>query len=242
MDWAYLFSADQWLTILVAFFSTLFGGLITFVVSFALTRMDRKQAEAQRAIERRESRAFLAHNAFVKLLQYGNAVKSLDHTIDQEFKQAHEDGNSKLDPSAIVRELVSIDVHFDPFKTEELSFLLFSGDAQLLGDLIVFEKRVETHQAVAQRYSDERLKLSEFLSQGGDVDASGDGVMLSGDLAGKEGQIVSLKVGSLNQLLVGLVEMLDRDLRDANSLLDRFLSSARAEFGDLFPNLKLEAV
>lgn len=69
-------TADQKLTIFVAFASALLGGLISIAASWFATRQSIVASEATRQLEKREREAFYAHQGLIKIQQYANAAHS----------------------------------------------------------------------------------------------------------------------------------------------------------------------
>jgi len=233
-------TSDQRLTVCIAVGSAILGGTISMATSWVLARQVNKHALKMREVEKLESGAFLAQRGFVKLLQFGNSVYSLKGTIDEQFDCASEEGDEDLLPVQKVQEINGMDTEFEVFFTEELAFLLHGEDAELLGDLLIFEKRIiSSNQAIAH-YNDKRAELTDMLEKGAIAVRGTAGTTLSSELEGREALLVDVRVGALQGLLGIIMERLEREVKQSRSLMNRFNVAAKREYGDLYPNLKFE--
>jgi hypothetical protein len=232
--------SDEWFTALVAIISTIVGGLVSFLATFWVSLSDRRHQTKVRRDEKLEDQVMAAHSAFVKLMRCLNSIYSVDRAIDGEFKRAHADGVTGLEPANFVREMIVFDERFDPLVSSELSFLLHSSDAVLLSDLLVFEKRSEMHNAVVKTYNTKRGELSAYLVTLLDENLDADGSIQPSKLNKAQKARVDAEIGGLNQILAQSIELLERDVIEGKQLLRRFLTAAKVEFGSLFPDLKLE--
>ncbi len=215
--------------------------MIAAVTSWLSTHQANRFALQQKKNDAAENGAFLAHKAFVKLLQLGNSVFSIEGTIDNQFNNASAEGNEALLPVQKVQEITGLETVFETFETEEIAFLLHGSDAELLGDLLVFEKRVISINEALREYNQRRSELTDILETGIVKADGGSGTVMSAELQGKDAVLVNLRVGALNGMIGTLIERIDRETQDAGVLLDRFSVAAKMEFGDLFPSLRLEA-
>ncbi|GEM_PF-6842846 len=234
-------TADQKLTLFVAFASALLGGLISTAASWLTTRQSIVANETTRQLEKREKEAFYAHQGLIKINQYANAAYSLKKMIDDQFDAANEAGHGDWLPVQKVRGTPKYDESFESFLSEEMVFLLKTKDSQMLGDMIVFEKRVVASLNNFHTYSEERIEWSKKL-QKGVIGSSQEGIpSLSAELEGEFAMIADAEAAFLTELLGGIMEMLDRDTKDGFSLLHRYNRAAKDEYGDLFPTLEYEA-
>ena len=199
-----------------------------------------KHALKLRRIEKSERGAFLAMQALVKLMQLANSAYSLKGTIDEQFDEAEESGHGDLLPVQKVKEIAGLETDFEFFLTEELAFLLHSEDADLLGELIVFEKRIISDNQAVAAYNKKRSELTDRLEAGAVAVDHAKGTVLSSELKGRDALLVDVRVGALQNLLGTIMERLDREVVDGRNLLNRLKDAARTEYGKLFPSLKFE--
>ncbi|WP_417724628.1 hypothetical protein [Salipiger sp.] len=231
-------NVDQRLTVMVAVGSLILGGAISIVSSFIARSQSNRFALKQKAIDRSEIRASLAQGAFVKILQYANYMHSMKGTIDDQFDEADAEGHGALLPVQKIQEIGSLRANFERFRTEEITFLLRGSDAELLGDLLIFERRAESMESAVSLYNERRAELTARL-EAGSVSANTDGAaVLTSVLEGREAILADVRIGALQRLLGTIMERLDRDVVFGRRLLARFQEAARKEFGDLFPNLQ----
>ena len=233
-------SLDQIIVFIGTLLSVTLGGLISFTTAYLLQKRADKSAEEMRIQIKQETNSFYAHQGFVKLLQYANSAYSLQRAINNQFDDAAEAGNASMEPVQKVQEILGAEANFESFLSEELVFLLHSKDAQLLGDLIVFEKRVLGHIQGIGNYNEKRAALFGIIEEGL-VGISGEsGTIISSELKGSQAIIASVQSAALNNLLGILMEQLERDVEDGKTLLNRYKDAAKEEYKELFPNLKLE--
>jgi len=240
MEWWSLLSSDQKLTVWVAIGSAVLGGTVSMATSWLLTMQANRHALKVRRVDRAERGAFLAQQALVKLLQLGNSAISLKGTIDDQFDEAAESGHEDLLPVQKVQKIEGLETDFENFLTEELAFLLHSHDADLLGELLVFEKRVISDNHAVATYNRMRTELTDRLEEGAVAVDHAKGTVLSSELKGREAILVDVRVGALQGLLGTIMERLSREVVDSRKLLGRLNAAAKQEYGDLFPSLKFE--
>lgn len=241
MDFLAEITVDQKLTILIAFSAALLGGLISFGASWFTTRQSINAAETTRKNEKREREAFYAHQGLIKIQQYANAVFSAKKLINDQFDAAYAEDHGDWRPVQKVQEMLSADAKFERFLAEEMVFLLRTKDAQLLGDMIIFEKRVISSLHSLEAYSGKRKKWTEKLEANVVAVLHGKGTTLSADLEGKEAMIADAEAAALDGIIGHTMETLCRDVIDGKSLLERYNVAAKQEYGNLFPTLKFEA-
>lgn len=233
-------NTDQQLTALLALFSVLVGGAISTIASWVVTSQSLKAQRRLRESENRELLASMAKQAMVKLMMLGSVPLSLKDAVDAQFASADEEGLSHLLPVHKIQEFVAVDVDIDRINPKEVSFLLHGSDAPLLGDIMIFEQRVGSILQVVLTYNAKRNELAEMLEKGALSTGGEAGNVLSTELCGADALLANVKTAALNNLIGEIVERLDRDAKDGLSLLKRFQSAARAEFGALFPELNVE--
>jgi hypothetical protein len=224
--------------VIVAFASALLGGAISFLTSFLLARSERSHSEKVRRSERLEARAYEAHSGLVKILQLANGLYSLDKAIQAEFDRAAAEPDPIQDPAMIVQEIPMGSHSIEALKADELAFLLHSPDANLLQELIVFEARARNHERIFLEYNDRRKDLTSIVESGL---TEVNGAAMRSELSGRDAMRAEVRVAALNQLLATEITLLERDVQEAKQLIDRFAIAARKEFGNLFPNLKMES-
>ena len=240
MDWWTELTPDQRLTIALAFASALLGGVISLSTSWLLAYQSNRASRLHSIAEKKDQKVFFAHQGFIKILQFANSAYSVKKAIDGQFDDANEAGHIDLEPVMKVQEILATEADFEAFQAEELVFLLHSNDANLVGDLIVFEKRVLAQRHVVRCYNEKRAELGKHIEAGLTGVSSDIGTVISSELSGREAMLARAKSNALNNLLGNFMQTLERDVADSKKLLERYKTAARAEFGNLFANLKLE--
>ncbi len=238
MEWLNVLNSDQRLTVLVAVLSTLLGGGVSLATSYFLAKSARSFDLKEKQKTQLEQRAFYAQKAIIKLFELGNSSISIKMHIDEQFDEADAAGDSGLEPVQKVQEIVSGNIKLETLLPEEIAFLLHTNESDLLMEILVFEKRVISHQAVVSAYNKYRAELTELMSSGL---VSAQGKVATVELKGTDGILANVKISALNNLLGQFMEKLDRDSIDAISLLNRFSSVAKKTFGEHFPTLVMEA-
>ena len=241
MDWWTELTPDQRLTIALAFASALLGGVISLSTSWLLAYQSNRASRLNSIAEKKDQKVFFAHQGFIKILQFANSAYSVKKAIDGQFDEANEAGHIYLEPVMKVQEILATEADFEAFQAEELVFLLHSKDANLVGDLIVFEKRVLAQRHVVRSYNEKRAELGKYIEAGLTGVSSETGTLVTSDLSGRDAILVRAKSNALNNLLGNFMQTLERDVSDGKELLERYKTAARTEFGNLFANLKLEA-
>ncbi len=239
--WAQL-TIEQKLTAFVAVVSVLLGGLVSLLTTLIIQWRSDRASERRRIEEIVENRAFQAQKGLIKTLQYVDAIFSLKATIDRQFENADQNGDADIEPVQKVQEVVSLDLNLEPYRIEELAFLLRSSDASLLQSLLLLERRTLSNFHVVGVYNTKRAILSDLIELGAEEISPGTGTVLTSTLSGVEALKVNLRIAVLNNVLGNLMESLDRDLREGKEYLSRFNRIAQSEFGEVFPALNLEDI
>ncbi len=240
MDWWSNLSADQQLTIALAFLSAVLGGLISLSTTWFMARQNNKFLTKTKIQDRQENRALLAHKTFIKTLQYLNSVHSIKGAIEDQFDAAEESGHGHLLPVQKVQEIQLLETNFDPYNTEELVFLLHRENAELVGDLLVFEKRAMSAPQAVALYNEKRMELTKMLETGAVSTESDEDAIMSSELVGADAILADVRVSALQALLGEIMSRLEREEGDGMRFLSQFQDAAKSEFGDLYPNLKFE--
>ncbi|MCP5088170.1 MAG: hypothetical protein GY952_15365 [Rhodobacteraceae bacterium] len=233
-------TVDQRLTVWIAVGSALLGGSVSLLTSWVMSRQANVHSEKMRNAEVREGAASRAQEAFVNLLQLTNAAYSLKEVIDGQFSAADEEGLAHLLPVQKVQEIIAVGADLEPFLSRDITFLLHSDDAELLGDLLVYEKRVHSLQHAIGTYNEKRADLTARFEQGALKIGSESDTLLSSELEGKDALLADVRVSVLQGLLGQIMERLEREVNEGHRLLGRFQNTARNEFKELYPNLKFE--
>ena len=238
--WAEL-TTDQKLTVFVAAGSAILGGTVSLATSWLMARQGNKHQETMRANDKVDLAVARAQETFVKLLQYANAAYSMKSVIDVQFDHAGEEGHGDLEPVNKVQEIVAVETDLEAFSASEMAFLLHSDDAELLGDLLVYEKRVLAAIHSIHVYNEMRRELTTRIEAGTLKSGSGTtGTVFSSELVGKEALLADVRVAALNKLLGEIMEKLDREVISGREHLTRYQSAAIKAFGNLYPKLQFE--
>ena len=119
-------------------------------------------------------------------------------------------------------------------------FCFIRENAELVGDLLVFEKRAMSAPQAVALYNEKRMELTKMLETGAVSTESDEDAIMSSELVGADAILADVRVSALQALLGEIMSRLEREEGDGMRFLSQFQDAAKSEFGDLYPNLKFE--
>jgi hypothetical protein len=213
----------------------LLGGgiaLVSAVGMFTLTAWyDRKQ----RRQEKNSTDAMSTYHAIQKMIRTLDFIENMARHIDREFADA-ERSSGLIDPSSLVRPIIGIGARFDIVESNDLVFLS-NTDGELAANIYEIQIRALNIDAIVTQYNSMRLEYDVFLEN---HITRINGPELKADMEGRDALIAEMKVGRLNQLVAGLVVLIEEDRKAVRSVLEEFIKAASTFYKNAIPVRKLE--
>lgn len=222
--------------------SAIVGGFIAGVASFWATKAQLNEQREARKQELEQLEAEKAYLAFRKLLDAYNLAYNLKVHIDEQFEEADQLGDSRIDPWSKVRELVGSRRFPKEIDPSETIFFIPEKKADLLNEVHIVIHRVESILESAQAYNKLRSEMQSFLESNISADIVVDGTAFSAKYPEELRPRVLMREGTMNNLLGQLMENLKEDVPRAWEATAKFQEAAKERFGDKFPTFKLEKI
>lgn len=230
---------NQWPTVASSVGLLLLGGLITLATTWFVTRQSHRHAERMRDLDFKEASAMLAQEGFVKLLQLANAAFSIQGAVVSQLSSS-DINEEELLAVQKVQEIIAVGADLESLRSKEIAFLLHSNDAELLGDMLVFEKRVYSLQSAMSAYNSKRAEIAKIMESGAVARSGSTGTVITSELVGKDALLLNVKMSALDQMLKEMIDRMDREVKSGRLLLVRYQTAAGEAFGDKYPKLKFE--
>ena len=231
---------DQKLTIIVAFLSTVTGGLVALLTSIVMLWISHRNDSNFKEVERRNLAAMGAYAGLHRLMKTANSIQSLANHIDRQFEEARKSGHVEQDPATFIMPIIGASVVVEDLTAEETVFLLKSKDAGLMAEIWEIQQRARNNDVVVEQYNKFHMEFTEFLETHPDTILAYHGSVVSAEVKGDDAKVLSLKLGRLNTLIVPLIENLEEDRKKVREVVERYISEAQDICGKDFPVKKVD--
>jgi len=228
------------IAIWVPFVSAILGGVLSLVGALWATNLNSRIAKAEKLEMEKRAGAVAAYEVMFKMLNAYNSVSSLKEHIDGMFEEADKEENSDLEPWAKVKVLVTAEDEVKSISPADTMFLLSSKNAGLINEVHLVQSRMANILASSRTYNDLRNDFQLFFESQSTTAKAGDGTNAIAEFQGNDSAIAQLRVGQLNNLLGQIMHFLEADIPRAWQALNDFKTAAKKEYGDDFPEVKLE--
>lgn len=213
----------------------LVGGVISLVASLLMFAVaawyDRRQKKIQTEFDRGTAAVFGMH----KLVHTLDFIENTARHIDNEFSD--QDRNAIfVEPSALVRPIVGARASFAFVELDELLFLSGS-DGDLFARIFEIQKRAMNIDALVTKYNELRLEYDTFSE---DSIVAVEGGQVTKEFEGKAKFIAEAKIGRLNQLVAGLIGLLEEDRKTALIVVQDYIAQLKHAYPQRFSKLKFE--
>jgi hypothetical protein len=203
-------------------FPILFGAGISLVSSLTMFGLATWYDQKKKSEEKHSERGTAAVIGLHKLMKTLDFIENMARHIDNEFSDM-ERNNGIADPSSLVRPIVGSRSNFEMVSASEMSFLSES-DGELVARIYEIQQRALNIDAIIGTYNELRLEHDRYLQQ---HLVSIDGLEVTVELEGKDALVANMSIGRLNQLVAGLIELLDKDRVTIKSVVTDYLKEAQ---------------
>lgn len=222
--------------------AALAGGVISLLGSFGATWLGNKLERNNQIAAREKLEAERAYVTFYKLMDGYNAVGNLKNHIDGMFYEADRNGAEDFEPWAKVMAIIGAEEDIERILPGETSFLIGAGNANLLNDVHLIQKRIANDFASAAKYNELRGELQTLLEASAARSQVTDGAVVSAEFDEEEGVRMALREGQLNSLLGQIMEALEDDVPQSWRILEEFKAAAKRRFGQNFQDFNAEKI
>ncbi|WP_322892694.1 MULTISPECIES: hypothetical protein [unclassified Yoonia] len=215
----------------------LVGGAISLVSSVVILSLGLLIESKRKGRAAKSEAALQAFVGLNKLMMTINSIENIAKHIDREFEGATK-GGVTLEPASILRPLIGAMNEIDLVTPHEMLFLA-TGDGELPAAIQEIQHRARNLNVIIAEYNLLRREHDDFLERNakiGDLDGTNVGYTLSG----KARKISKIKIGRLNVLVAGIIEMVEEDRKTVFDVTNEYLAKAREHFGNDFPAKALE--
>ncbi|MDD9722471.1 hypothetical protein PVW51_17340 [Sulfitobacter sp. PR48] len=213
----------------------LIGGGISLVSSLAMFLLTSWYDQRNKQNEKATEQAFLAHRGLQKLVHTFEYIENTARHIDKEFANSERNTGIK-EPSSLVRPIIGSGANFEFVETEEIVFLS-EGDGDLVARIYEIQKRAMNIDVIVSTYNSLRMDYDNFIEN---HIVGIDGSELQAELEGRDALIANMRVGRLNQLLGGLIDLLEEDRKTVSGVIEEYLASASAKYPKQFSKASFE--
>ena len=199
---------------------------------------ERKKAERNEL----KTQAANAASGYFKLLELANLGANIDKIIDDAFHKTKRAGLNSEDAFNYVPASVGTFLGPERLTADEIRFLLTKEFSSAISNVQDVEGKMLNNLVIWESYSDLKKDMGDWLMSQPGIERQFDGIISHEKIPKELQAIYAIKSGQLNLILGTLTENLDQDIPAASEALDCYIKAARARFGDLFPELKIEKV
>ena len=181
-----------------------------------------------------------AFSGFQKLMSISNGLLNCKRAIDEEFREAAENGHLDAEPWSKVKPIIGAEADYERLQPQEVVFLVQEKKSELLNDIALIYRRAVNNEAVISQYNELRLEFSRFLADNSQETLQFDQTHASVELEGADIQKARAQEIMLNGLIGNLLDALEKDCLEIKRIVAEYHSAAVDHYGDLFPEFRLE--
>lgn len=239
MDWWSSLSHEQQINFVIPFASTLLGGAITLASSLIIFRVSKKSEKTRAEAELMGRRKMYASIGLAKLIAITNILYSVKKTIDGQFEEIGKHVVGSYEPALAIQPLIGVDRDFERVAGEDIEFLMAVDSGGLISEIEILQRRLGSTLAAVENYSELGKELKRVLHSGAKEmdDQQGPGVSVLFEVIGSEGVVAEAIIGSMNRALADLIEALEKDLKEALRVAEKYRKVAVGVFGEKFPKI-----
>lgn len=223
----------------VPFASAALGGLLSLTASVLAFHLSNKSEEKRRMEQDKKTEAMHAMTGYFKILSNINILANIRLHIDKSFADAQKDETSPLEPYQCVGPSAGKLLEPERLKAEEYVFLLKLGDVDAINRVGLVEERSVNTQQLLEKYTEELIALEAWIDSIPALSRSIEGMRRVDEIPVEYKVAYETRQAKLNQIIGGIIEHLDDDIKEAQEVINKFVESANSVYSPYFPMITM---
>ncbi len=220
---------------------TLVGGGISILTAVLMFGIGQATERRKRKEEKKKSDALDAFIGLQKLMRTLEATENLARHIDRQFIEAHKSGDDLNDPASIVKPILGAPIMIEDLTAQEVLFLV-RGNEDLMSKIWEIQQRARNNDVIRSEYNRLRFAFDDFLESSAKEIRLLEGSRISASCGPSDVVRMEMRLGRLNQVIVPLVETLEKDRAAIPEVINKYIVAAREVYGDHFPVTGVEKI